>query len=188
MNINAIGGVEFTSIAKGIESTDLMLKASDVTLLMSRSVCSGKYLVLIAGDVAAVESSVEEGKRCGAECVADLFIIPNLHHSIIPAISQATLSGPVGAIGVLEAFDVASLIEGTDSAVKSAEVKLLEVRLAMALGGKAFSVLTGDLAAVKAAVEAGSGVIGAKGLLVQSVIIPTPHEELIKELFGGRLI
>jgi microcompartment protein CcmL/EutN len=184
----AIGLLELTSIAKGIEATDLMLKASEVELLMSRSICSGKFVVLVRGDVAACASSVSAGEAVGRESVADSVVIPNLHEQIFPAIAQANFIEGVEALGVLEAFDVASLIEGTDAAVKAAEVKVLEIRLAMALGGKAFSVLTGKVAAVRAAVEAGRLLIGSKGLLVNWAIIPAPKAELVKELLGGRLI
>ncbi len=72
--------------------------------------------------------------------------------------------------------------------MKAAEVKLVEIRLAMALGGKAFCVLTGDVAAVRAALETGKLVIGEKGLLVNWALIPSPHTALVKELLGGRLL
>jgi microcompartment protein CcmL/EutN len=51
---------------------------------------------------------------------------------------------------------VASLIEGADAAVKAANVELIEIRLAMALGGKAFVTMTGNVAAVQSAVDAGA--------------------------------
>jgi len=185
---DAIGLLELTSVAKGIEATDLMLKASEVELLMSRSICSGKYIVLVRGDVAACASSVAAGEAVGRESVADSTVIPNLHEQIFPAIAQASLIQGVEALGVLEAFDVASLIEGTDAAVKAAQVRVLEIRLAMALGGKAFSVLTGGVADVQAAVDAGKLVIGSKGLLVNWAVIPAPEAELVRELLGARII
>jgi microcompartment protein CcmL/EutN len=56
------------------------------------------------------------------------------------------------------------------------------VRLAMALGGKAFVTLTGNVAAVTSAVEAGAQVLSKKGLLVNKVVIPAPHPELLREM------
>ena len=50
MNIKAIGLIELSSVAAGFEVADVMLKASEVRLLLSRSICSGKYMVLIGGD------------------------------------------------------------------------------------------------------------------------------------------
>ena len=85
-------------------------------------------------------------------------------------------------MGIIESFSVASLIEGADAAVKAASVKLIEVRLAMALGGKAFCTLTGEVAAVQAAVDAGAQSIADKGLLVNKVVIPQPRKELLSEM------
>ena len=87
-----------------------------------------------------------------------------------------------GALGILEAFSVASLIEGADAAAKAATVTLLEIRLAMALGGKAFATMTGDVASVQAAVDAGRQVIEQMGLLVNAVVIPRPHPDVYHEV------
>lgn len=185
---NAIGLLELTSIAKGIEATDLMLKASDVELLMSRSICSGKYLILVRGDVAACQSSLAAGEEVGKDCVADSVLIPNLSEKIFPAITQSSLIKEVEALGIIEGFNVATLIEASDQAVKSAEVELLEIRIAMALGGKAFAILSGSVAAVKSAVDTGKMVLKDKGLLTNYAIIPSPNPNLIKELLSGRLL
>ena len=67
------------------------------------------------------------------------------------------------ALGIVESFSVASLIEGADAAVKAANVQLIEIRLAMALGGKAFVTMTGNVAAVQSAVDAGGAGGGAEG-------------------------
>ena len=185
---DAIALLELTSIAKGIEATDLMLKAAAVQLLASRSICSGKYMVLVRGDVAACTASLRAGEEVGRETVADAILIPRLHEEIFPAIAQAAMIDEVEALGVLESFNVATLIEAADAAVKSAQVHLLEIRLAMALGGKAFCVLTGQVAAVRSAVETGKIVLAEKGCLTSWAVIPSPKAELVKELLGGRIL
>jgi microcompartment protein CcmL/EutN len=179
---NSIGLIELTSIAAGFQTCDAMLKASDVELMLSRSICSGKYMVMVKGDVAAVQASVSAGIRGGHFSVIDSFVIPNLHEAVFPAIAGASKVEKLEALGVLESFSVAALIEGADAAVKSANVRLIEIRLAMALGGKAFVTLTGDVAAVQSAVEAGAQVVGAKGMLVNKVVIPSPRPELLNEM------
>jgi microcompartment protein CcmL/EutN len=83
---------------------------------------------------------------------------------------------------VVESFSVASLMEGADTAAKTANVQLIEIRLAMALGGKAFVTLTGDVAAVASAAEAGAQVVGQKGMLANKVVIPHPRPELLNEM------
>jgi microcompartment protein CcmL/EutN len=76
---------------------------------------------------------------------------------------------------------VASIIESADAAVKAAKIELVNIHLAMAIGGKAFVTLTGEVGAVEAAVEAGATLIAKKGLLVEKVIIASPRKEIINE-------
>ena len=49
----SVGGVETSSMARGFAVTDAMLKAADVKLLVSRTVCPGKFIALVAGRVAS---------------------------------------------------------------------------------------------------------------------------------------
>ncbi len=182
MEYNAIGMLEYSSIAKGIGSADEMLKAAAVELVISRTICSGKFINLVAGDVQAVKSSVAAGENYGLEAVIDSFIIPNVHPDVFPALAGSTQIEKLDALGIIESFSVASLIEGADAAAKAAEVKLIEIRLAMALGGKAFVTLTGEVGAVEAAVEAGAEVVSKAGTLVNTVVIPSPREELFRDI------
>lgn len=180
--MNSIGLIELTSIAAGMQAADIMLKTSAVELIISRTICSGKYMVLIGGDVAEVQSAVETAANQIDFAVIDTFVIPNVHPEIFPALAGQNNVSELEALGIIESFSVASLIEGADAAVKAANVKLIEVRLAMALGGKAFCTLTGEVAAVTSAVEAGARIIADKGLLVNKVVIPHPRKELLSEM------
>jgi microcompartment protein CcmL/EutN len=179
---NSIGLIELGSIAAGFEVCDAMLKTADVELLLSRSICSGKYMVLIRGDVAAVESSVCAGSEVGHFSIIDTFVIPNVHESVFPALNGSNKIEALEALGIIESFSIASLIEAADAAAKSANVTLIEIRLAMALGGKAFVTLTGSVAAVRSAVDAGAAVVAAKGLLTNKVVIASPRPELLREM------
>ncbi len=101
-----------------------MLKAADVELVLSRSICSGKYMVMVRGEVGAVQAAVSVGQsRPGSFSVIDCFVIPNLHESIFPAISGTAKVEALEALGIVESFSVASLIEGADAAVKAADVR-----------------------------------------------------------------
>jgi microcompartment protein CcmL/EutN len=182
MQMNSIGLIELSSVAAGYLVADSMLKAAEVQLVLSRSICSGKFMVMVGGDVAGVTSSVEAGRVAGEGTVIDTFVIPNVHQSLFPAISGSGKVGELEAMGIIESFSVASMIEAADAAAKAANVRLLELRLAMALGGKAFVTLTGDVAAVQAAVDAGAAVVAAKGLLVNYVVIPNPRRELCSDM------
>ena len=179
---NSIGLIELSSIAAGYQVCDAMLKAADVELMLSRSICSGKYMVMVRGDVAAVEASVQAGSQSGDFSVIDSFVIANLHEAVFPAIQGVNKVESLEALGIIEAFSVASLIEAADMAVKTARVELIEIRLAMALGGKAFVTLTGSVAAVSSAVDAGAAVVSKKGLLTNKVVIAHPRPELLNEI------
>jgi microcompartment protein CcmL/EutN len=182
MNQKAIGLIELSSVAAGFQVADAMLKAANVQLLLSRSICSGKYMVLIGGDIAAVQSAVDTGAEAANGCLIDQFVIANVHADVIAAMGRSTVPPMGGALGILEAFSVASLIEGADAAAKAANVTLLEIRLAMALGGKAFVTMTGDIGSVQSAVQAGRGAIAERGLLVNAVVISRPHPDAYREV------
>lgn len=177
----AIGLIELTSIATGYEIADAMLKAADVEIVFNRTICPGKFMVMVSGDTAAVTSSIEVGQNIGAEMVVDDLIIPNVHPDVFPAISGTTVIETTGALGIIETFSVASIIEAADAAVKTADVRLIQIHLAMAIGGKGYVTLTGDVAAVTSAVEAGANYIKHKGLLVNKVVIPQPRKEIIQD-------
>jgi len=179
---NSIGLIELSSIAAGFAVTDAMLKAADVELVLARTICSGKYMVMVRGNVADVEAAVEAGKATGDFSLVDTFIIPNVHDDLFPALSGISHVTQLESLGILEAFSVASLIEGADAMAKAARVQLIEVRLAMALGGKAFATNTGSVSAVRSALEAGAQAVARKGLLVNKVLIPNPRPELLREM------
>jgi microcompartment protein CcmL/EutN len=179
---NSIGLIELGSIAAGYQACDTMLKTATVELMLSRSICSGKYMVMIRGDVGAVESSVRAGVHAGNFSVIDSFVIANVHEAVFPAIAGHTKVNALDALGIIESFSVASLIEGADAAVKTANVRLIEIRLAMALGGKAFVTMTGSVADTTSAVDAGAAVVAAKGLLTNKVVIARPRPELLSEM------
>lgn len=177
----AIGIIETSSIAKGFQIADTVLKTANVEILVNRTICPGKYMVLIGGDVDAVNASVEAGVRVGAHTVVDHFVIANVHPSVFPAISGVAHLPELKALGVVESFSVASIIEAADAAVKATPIQLVCIHLAMAIGGKGWVSLTGDVASVEEAVEIAAGVISRKGLLVEKVVIPAPRPEIVRE-------
>lgn len=178
---NAIGLIELSSISIGYLVTDTMLKTASVELVLSRTVCPGKFVCLVWGDVAAVEASVAAGINVGQGYIVNDLVIPNLHAQIYPAMTATNHVTETGALGVVETFDIVSTILAADASVKAADVTLCEVRIAMAIGGKAFYTMTGDVAAVEAAVAAGLNSLEGKGLVVHHVVIPRPRPELFQE-------
>jgi len=179
---NALGMVEFNSIALGIEAADAMLKVSEVELIIAKTICSGKYICLVRGDTAAVRASVEEGRRVGSVACVDDFVIPSAHPQLYPALISANWNPDVNAIGVIETFSAASAVLAADRAAKTATISLMEIRMGVGIGGKAYVTLTGDVAAVRSAVDAGAQAAMDQGLLVRKVVIPQPREEVFNIL------
>ena len=180
--IHSIGLVEFISIAQGIGCADIMSKTAAVNILVAKTICPGKYIVIVNGDVSSIEQSVNAGVELGAETVVDSFVIPNVHPSILPAISGVSTLKEIKALGIIETYSVASLIEAADAGVKAGDVEPLLLHLAYGIGGKSYTILTGEVASVKAAVEEGSALASEKGLLVRQVVIPRPSKQLIERL------
>ncbi len=181
--MDTIGLVEVTSIGIGYKAQDAMLKAASVELLLARTICSGKYLIAVSGDVASVESSVEAGATASEGALIERQVISRLHPSVFPAISSAVdlPTEQFEALGIIETFSASTIIEVADAAAKAANIKLFRIHLAMAIGGKGFVLLTGDISSVEAAVAAATPVAGAEGMLVSAVVIPAPRRELFRE-------
>ncbi|MGD0903706.1 MAG: BMC domain-containing protein [Terracidiphilus sp.] len=181
--ISSIGLIELSSVATGYVVEDVMLKAGSVQLLMARSICSGKFLIAVAGDVTSVEAAVQAGGVAAGASLIERRQIARVHPSVLAAISNAVDIDPrqLRSIGIIETFSAASIIDAADAAVKSANVTLLRIHLAMALGGKGFVLMAGDVASVQAAVAAGSKAAAEEGMLVGRGVIPAPSEELFRD-------
>ncbi len=88
------------------------------------------------------------------------------------------------ALGMIETKGFAAMVEASDAMVKAAKVEL--VGYEKIGGGYVTAIVRGDVAAVKAAVEA--GVRGAEkvGEVVSVHVIPRPHENVDRMLPLGR--
>ena len=180
MELRAVGMIELNSIAKGVEAADAMLKTADVELVIAQPICAGKYMVMVSGDVGAIEDATDAGKDAAGEFLVDSFVIPNVHRSVFPALTATTRIHSIDALGVIETFSVAACIMAADAAVKDADVDIIEIRCATGLGGKSFLYLTGDVSSVNSAVEAGIDALQGSGLVLSHVVIPYPSEEITR--------
>ena len=183
--LEAIGMIEMTSIGMGHMVQDTMLKASDVTLHIARSICSGKYIIIVGGNVGAVQASVNAGLENAPDGVIDHMLIPNVHEDVFAALGESVQldisSGKLPSIGIIETFSASSALEAADVAAKAAAVQLFRLHVAMAMGGKGLVMMAGTVADCRAAVDAGAENVREKGLLVSSVVIPGPSRELFGE-------
>jgi ethanolamine utilization protein EutM len=80
------------------------------------------------------------------------------------------------ALGMIETKGLCALLEAADSALKAANVTMTGYE---AVGsGYVAAFFRGDVAAVKAAIDAGAEAAGAVGEVISVQVIPRPHEEL----------
>ncbi|MEO0586028.1 MAG: BMC domain-containing protein [Planctomycetota bacterium] len=80
------------------------------------------------------------------------------------------------ALGMLETKGFAALIEASDAMLKAANVEM--IGWDKCGSGLVTSFISGDVAAVKAAVDAGAAAGGRVGEVVSVHVIPRPHDEL----------
>lgn len=179
---NAIGMVEFSSIARGIYTADQMVKSSEVEIVTAATSCPGKYIAIVHGDVASVKTSIETGEKISGEYYVDSMVIPNVHPEVFPSITGSSCPKNIGAIGIVESFSIAVMIETADIILKAAELEGVELRLGNGIGGKSYFTYTGDVAAVTAGTEAGKSIAQEKGLLVNFEVIPSPSVLLLEFL------
>jgi len=86
------------------------------------------------------------------------------------------------AIGMIETKGYTGSIEATDAMAKAANVSIART---ISIGGGLITVICrGDVASVKAAVDAGSKAASKVGELVASHVIARPHEDLSRGFFG----
>lgn len=176
--MKSIGLIEVMNISKGIRITDEMLKSADITLIESGSVCPGKYVTVIGGTLSAIQAAVERAALIADDALIDKFVIGNLGDKVYEAVSGTAGASPRGALGIVETFTAASAILAADAAVKAGDVDLIEVRIARGMAGKCFVAMTGEVADVKAAAEAGAKLAAEGGVLINTEVIANPHPDL----------
>jgi ethanolamine utilization protein EutM len=84
------------------------------------------------------------------------------------------------ALGMIETKGLVALIEASDAMVKSANVELIGWQKIGS--GLVTAFVVGDVAAVKAAVDAGAAAAGNIGEVIGTQVIPRPHEDLASVL------
>lgn len=178
----AIGMVEYKTVSTGLLVADIMLKTAEVEIMEAQTVCPGKYIVLLRGSLSAVNACIEIARTKYSEHLIDSFILGNPHDSIFPAIYGATHIEKLQALGILETFSAASIIVAADEAAKTAQVELIELRIARGMCGKSYLLLTGEVAAVEAAIEKAKVAVGKGAMLLDTAIIPNPDSKLCKSI------
>src|SRR5207253_11164780 len=94
-------------------------------------------------------------------------------------------SNNLEALGMIETKGLVALIEASDAMMKSANVTLLGWQKIGS--GLVTAFVVGDVAAVKAAIDAGAAAAGRVGEVVGVHVIPRPHEDVTSVLPSSKL-
>ncbi len=188
--LDALALLELGSVARGYRVLDWMVKEAPVTVVEANLVEPGKYLILFGGGVAEVEASFAQGVALAEGVLLDQLLLPFAHPRLWACLAGHESVGDPDCVGIVEGTGVAAVLAAADRSAKEAEVHLAGLRIAPGLGGKAYYVVTGAQNAVEAAVEAGRAVLGPKGRLLDTQVIPRAHAEFLpwvlrRAPFGG---
>ena len=176
--------LEFSSIAKGIEAGDAMIKRAPLQVIRAGTVHPGKYLVLVGGLTADVEEAMQAGRDVAGHSLVDVVFLPDVHPDVVASIGGTRRQDAGEALGVIETPTVAATIDAADAGVKGARVTIRDLRLADDLGGKGYVLFGGEVAEVEAAVDYGVARTAASGQEVTHVVISQLHVGMRENLAG----
>jgi microcompartment protein CcmL/EutN len=159
----ALAVVELSSIARGHRVADAMLKRAPVRLMRADAISPGKFLVLVEGDVAAVDESFRVGTDVGRRFAPSTSCsCPSLTSRCGPRWrARRTPPKASNRWASSRRRPWPADVRAADAAAKAARVRISEMQLGRGIGGKAFFTVTGLLGEVEAAVEAAVGVLDA---------------------------
>ena len=172
----ALAMVEYKTVSSGMQAADIMVKTSEVEIIEATTVCPGKYMVLISGELSAVRASVDAAVAKMPDMLIDEFVLGNPHESIFAALYGTSDIGSPDALGVLETFSSCAAIVAAD--IAASLVELIELRLSRGMCGKSYLLITGEIAAVQAAIDKAKAGAGESGMFLDSAVIPHPDEKM----------
>ena len=179
MNTEALALLEMDGVASGLSALDSMVKQASIEVLEANLVEPGKFLVLVAGGVAEVEESHGRAVEVHKEAITSHMVLSMAHPSLMAGLRGEESTGAPDTIGVIEGTDVAGTLLSADRALKDAQVDLVGIRVAVALGGRGYFLVSGAQHDVEAAIDAAREVLTSRGCLHRTECIARPHSEMV---------
>jgi microcompartment protein CcmL/EutN len=182
----ALAVVDFADIPTGVTATDALVKASPIAWMRSGTVSRGRFLTLLGGSPAAVEVALERCLASAGNRVLDHVLLAHAHEQLVAGLRGARQGTAEGAVAILETGTASATVLAAERALKTAPVRLLEIRIAEdELDGKALAVYQGELPDLEAAMESAQRELTSRGAAWRLEVIPAPHEALLQQLGGG---
>jgi carbon dioxide concentrating mechanism protein CcmO len=199
----ALGLAEIPFLSLAAVIADQIVKAANVRLLGIETTGNEKLALRIQGDIAAVEAALafaesratEFGSTALVRCLSRpdpaldaLIHFPNAQNPLyggrdqflptdFPQPANQPMNSNPQALGILETQGLTAILEATDAMLKAASVSLVGKEK---IGAAYVTVIVkGDVAAVKAAVEAGARAVDGLGKLIAAHVIARPHDDLM---------
>ena len=89
-----------------------------------------------------MQTALERVRSFYGSYIVDAVLMGRIDESVVKALLGGGLEAPKGALGVIETFSAASAIKAADTAVKTAKVDVLDLRLSRGMGGKGVALIT----------------------------------------------
>lgn len=176
-SLEAVAVVETASIARGFVVLDALVKKAPVTVKAARPVSPGKFVVLFGGAVEVTRESFDAAREVAGSDLLDELFLPGAHPALLPAVDGAASPAPGDAVGIVEMTTVAAAVLAADVALKAVDAAVLQMQLAVGVGGKGWFTLAGRLGDVSAALDAVRDTARAERV-VGIELIPQPHPEV----------
>jgi carbon dioxide concentrating mechanism protein CcmO len=210
--IDALGLIEINGLAPALVALDALDKSADVRLVQAELNDQLGALIKITGTAAAVRAALQAAENAAREMrvkvVTDVINAPD--GSVWPAVeskpehnallesevvyipgrsrqsaarreSEKNVNGSF-ALGLIETQGLTAVLEALDTAAKAASVEVIgREKLG---GGYVTVIIKGDVAAVKAAIDAGRARIEGMNLgkIIATHVIPRPSEAVLSIL------
>lgn len=200
--MTALGFIEVPFLSVAAVVSDAAAKAARVSILGFEATGNENILIRLGGGVADVEAALvvadETATRLGSSAVVQHIPRPaegleamihfsNANNPLyggrdqllptdFPQPPNIVMSNKQEALGILETQGLTAILEATDAMLKAANVTLVGKEK---IGAAYVTVIVrGDVAAVTAAIDAGSKAVGSLGRVIAAHVIARPHEEL----------
>jgi microcompartment protein CcmL/EutN len=201
--VSSLGFIEAPFLSISAMLAQEAANAADVRILGFEATGNENILIRLTGDVSQIRAALDAAESLAPKLGATITTgtiprpaagfdpmihFPNANNplyggrdQLLPTDYPANPNAPKNmkpqAIGILETQGLTAILEATDAMLKAADVKLVGKEKI----GAAYVtvVISGDVAAVSAAIQAGQQAVGSLGKVIAAHVIARPHDELI---------
>ena len=177
----SIGTLECETIHRGFETVDAMLKTARVSILAASPVPPGRFLIVVGGPVAEVDSAWRRGLELAGP-LHDRLFLPEVHPAVLDALRFRELEEEVDTLGLFETASVGAVLDGADRGAKGSGARLLRLHLTKGIAGKAFGLFSGRQDSVEAALAMAEERGRAHGRWVGATLLARPDALLVRHV------